>query len=116
VAEHGGNERTFLGLSKCEAGKAAGFITGLLAGIGVALALGKEIDPGLIRDILLGLVVLVAAIGGMLTGAIASGYAVADLMTALSQLVRPSASDNRYCDRGQTEPRAVSGCCQDAAG
>jgi hypothetical protein len=73
VAEHRGKETTFLGFSKCGAGKAAGFITGLLAGIGVAIALGKETDPGLIRDILLGLLVLVAAIGGMLTGAIASG-------------------------------------------
>lgn len=74
-----GEERTWprrkgpLALCKCEAGAIAGLVTGLLAGLGVALALAKELDDLWLKLVVGGLIVLFAAIGGMLTGAVASG-------------------------------------------
>jgi hypothetical protein len=61
------------GPTKCRAGAIAGAITGLLAGVGLAIALGKEIDSDALRWVVCGLLTTVAAVGGMLTGAIASG-------------------------------------------
>jgi hypothetical protein len=45
----------------------------LLAGIGVAIALEKELDHGWVRHILAAAIILFAAVGGMFTGAIAAG-------------------------------------------
>ena len=59
--------------SKCQAGAFAGFVTGLLAGIGVAIALGKEIDSEALRWAVVAVMVVLAALGGMFTGAIAAG-------------------------------------------
>jgi ABC-type antimicrobial peptide transport system permease subunit len=60
-------------LTKCRAGAIAGSVTGLLAGLGVAIALAKEIDDDWLKIVLGALIMLLAAVGGMLTGAIASG-------------------------------------------
>ena len=62
-----------LALTKCGAGALAGSVTGLLAGLGVAIALSKELDEGWLKIVLGALIVLLAAVGGMLTGAVASG-------------------------------------------
>lgn len=48
-------------------------VTGLLAGIGLSIALGKEIDCDSLKWAVVTLVTLVAAGGGMLTGGIAAG-------------------------------------------
>jgi hypothetical protein len=79
VADDRKQERTWprskgrLALTKCRAGALAGSVTGLLAGLGVAIALSKELDEGWLKIVLGALIVLLAAVGGMLTGAVASG-------------------------------------------
>lgn len=59
--------------SKCGAGKFAGSITGLLAGIAVVIPLANAVDLDWVEYVLGGLIIILAALGGMFTGAIASG-------------------------------------------
>jgi hypothetical protein len=72
AADAEASRKTWLKLSKCKAGAFAGFMTGLLAGLGVAIALSKELhfDGDWVAC---GVLALVAALGGMYTGAIAAG-------------------------------------------
>jgi hypothetical protein len=80
TAAGGGTEQTrwprrsgWLSLSKCQAAAGAGAVTGLLAGIGVSIALGKEIDDDLFKWVVVVTITVLAAAGGMLTGGIAGG-------------------------------------------
>lgn len=62
-----------LALTKCRAGAFAGAVTGLVAGLGVAIALASELNDDWLRVVLGAVVVFLASVGGLLTGAIASG-------------------------------------------
>ncbi len=73
AAANGKAKGAWTGSPRCLAGMAAGGITGLLAGIGVVIAVAKEIDLGGWEWVPLALLGLVAVIGGLLADAAASG-------------------------------------------
>ena len=68
------NEKKLLWITKHKAAAFAGFMAGLIAGIAVAIPLGKEIDDDVLRLLVLGLLCLSAALGGTFTALITAGY------------------------------------------